>query len=319
MPIMQLNFTTLDVFTTTRYIGNRTSPPLARPLKKPYSHLPALAVILVPAHLRSSLTETQKQLIAREFNLSEVTFLHEPSSSPTSSPSSVLDYDIFTPLSPISFAGHPTIGTAIFVATHFPSITALRTIAGLIPFKYDAASGRATVSIPHDVHTHEKTLTHPLTQDTSVPIVSIVKGMAFGLCELPDLKALGDVAGPLIPSESRFTPTLLDSESGWDVGYTGSFYYVDLGLEDDGVRVLRTRSYPAHEDPGTGSASAALCCYIVGKEGKKGVVKFRLTQGVEMGRRCDIYVEVVVREDGGIEDVRLSGQAVAVMEGSLNV
>jgi predicted PhzF superfamily epimerase YddE/YHI9 len=297
MPIMQLNFTTLDVFTTTRYIGNRTSPPLARPLKKPYSHLPALAVILVPAHLRSSLTETQKQLIAREFNLSEVTFLHEPSSSPTSSPSSVLDYDIFTPLSPISFAGHPTIGTAIFVATHFPSITALRTIAGLIPFKYDAASGRATVSIPHDVHTHEKTLTHPLTQDTSVPIVSIVKGMAFGLCELPDLKALGDVAGPLIPSESRFTPTLLD----------------------DGVRVLRTRSYPAHEDPGTGSASAALCCYIVGKEGKKGVVKFRLTQGVEMGRRCDIYVEVVVREDGGIEDVRLSGQAVAVMEGSLNV
>jgi predicted PhzF superfamily epimerase YddE/YHI9 len=41
---------------------------------------------------------------------------------------------------------------------------------------------------------------------------------------------------------------------------------------------------------------------------------------VEMGRRCDIFVDVVMKESGeGIEDVRLSGQAVEVMEGSLSV
>jgi predicted PhzF superfamily epimerase YddE/YHI9 len=39
-----------------------------------------------------------------------------------------------------------------------------------------------------------------------------------------------------------------------------------------------------------------------------------------MGRRCDIFVGVDMREDGGgIENVELSGAAVEVMEGSLTI
>jgi predicted PhzF superfamily epimerase YddE/YHI9 len=297
---MRLPFTTLDVFTPTRYAGN------------------PLAVIRVPSSMRASLTESQKQAIAREFNLSEVTFLHEPAAS-----SSVADFDIFTPLSRMSFAGHPTIGTAIYVAQHkdhYPGITSLRTVAGLISLDYDESSGKATVGIPHDVHVHQKRIMHPIEKTDSVPIVSIVKGMAFGLCKLPDLEALGKMKGPLIAPETRFERTWLDEGSGWDVGYTGTFYYVDLDRDADGVRVLRTRSIPQHEDPGTGSASAALCCWLALMEKLTGTAKFHLMQGVEMGRRCDIFVDVVMKEDGvGIEDVRLSGQAVEVMEGTLTV
>lgn len=74
------------------------------------------------------------------------------------------------------------------------------------------------------------------------------------------------------------------------------------------------------EDPGTGSASAALCCYLAVTEGAKGTVNFQLTQGVEMGRQCDIFVYVQMKDDGqGIEQVRLSGTAVEVMSGVLNV
>jgi predicted PhzF superfamily epimerase YddE/YHI9 len=297
---MHLPFTTLDVFTPTRYAGN------------------PLAVIRVPSSLRPTLTESQKQAIAREFNLSEVTFLHEPTAS-----SSVADFDIFTPLSRMSFAGHPTIGTAIYVAQHkdaYPGITSLRTVAGLISLEYEESSGKATVGIPHEVHVHQKSIMHPVEKTDTVPIVSIVKGMAFGLCKMPDLEALGRMKAPLIPPETRFESTLLDQGSGWDVGYTGTFYYVDLGCEADGARVLRTRSIPQHEDPGTGSASAALCCWLAMTEKVKGTAKFHLIQGVEMGRRCDIFVDVVMKEDGvGIEDVKLSGQAVEVMGGTLTV
>ena len=299
---MQLSFTTLDVFTTTRYIGN------------------PLAVIRVPASLRDLLTEDQKQKLAREFNLSEITFLHEPTKDDDTAV-----FDIFTVKSRMTFAGHPTIGTAIYVAQHaatYPGITKLRTIAGTIPFDYDEGSGKASVSIPHDMHVHQARLPHPTDPTDTVPIVSIVKGMAFGLCEFANLEALGSRTGPLLPAEDRYKGEFLDAGSGWDIGYTGSFYYVDLGSdpEDSEVRLLRTRSIPQFEDPGTGSASAGLCCYLTTKEGAKGLNRFHLVQGVEMGRRCDIFVDVKMNEDGeGIEDVTLSGMAVEVMEGSLTV
>lgn len=301
-PTMRLDFTTLDVFTSTPYVGN------------------PLAVIRVPASLRDQLTESQKQKIAREFNLSEVAFLHQPAAN-----SDTADYDIFTPLARMSFAGHPTIGTAIYVAKNvawYPGVKKIKTVAGLIPFEYVEPSGRATVSLPHDVYTHQKRMMHPIEKTESVPIVSIVKGMAFGLCRIPDLEALSHIKGPLIPSETRYERTLLDAGSGWDIGCTGTFYYVDLGQdpEDDNVRLFRTRSIPQHEDPGTGSASAALCCHLALTGGAKGTARFHLVQGVEMGRRCDIFVDVIMTVDGeGIADVKLSGQAVEVMEGSLNV
>ncbi|KAF2828840.1 phenazine biosynthesis protein-like protein phzf family [Ophiobolus disseminans] len=295
---MHLPFTTLDIFTTTPYFGN------------------PLAVIRVPSSLREQLTEEQKQKIAREFNLSEVTFLHECTNS-----SDAVDFDIFTSKSRITFAGHPTIGTAIYVAQHpdaYPGITELRTLAGSIPFKYDAASGKSTVSVPHDVHIHSARVPHPTQSTASVPIVSIVKGMAFGLCELPDLETLGSRSGPLIAAEDRYKAQFLDAGSGWDVGYTGSFYFVDLGSKGN-VRSLRTRSIPAFEDPGTGSASAALCCYIAITEKKRGRVNFHLVQGMEMGRRCDIFVDVDMEKDGTVQGVELSGVAVGVMEGSLAI
>lgn len=298
---MQLQFMTTDVFTTERYIGN------------------PLAIVCVPASFRTQLTEEQKQAIAREFNLSETVFLHEPQQD-----ADTAIFDIFTPKSRMTFAGHPTIGTAIYVAQHpsiYPSIKNLKTIAGTIPLQFDQSTGKATVGVPHDFYVHKRKLAHPLsTKEKTVPIASIVKGMAFGLCQLPDLDALAARKGPLVPAEDRFQPDLfLDVGSGWDIGYTGTFYYVDLGIENN-IRKLRTRSIPQHEDPGTGSASAALCCYLAMTERAKGTIKYHLMQGVEMGRRCDIFVDVTIKEgEEAIEEVKLSGTAIEVMQGTLTV
>jgi predicted PhzF superfamily epimerase YddE/YHI9 len=266
----------------------------------------------------------------------------------------------------MSFAGHPTIGTAIYLSTLqqnaetsalFKNIQKIKTITGVVPFESSAPTtkgpregqgqaqhslGTAQVSIPHNVHIHSHRLPHldlsanPHEENT-VPLVSIVKGMTFNLVPMKDLAALGRVSQGLLPIDQVFDGKWLDKGSGWDVGYTGTFYYVDLGWEDiafeDGDRdsgegrrrrVLRTRSIGTREDPGTGSASCALCCYLALIQNEAGEgerrVEFHLTQGVEMGRRCDIYVSVLRTPDGrGIEEVKMSGEAVKVMEGVLGV
>ncbi|CAI6335977.1 unnamed protein product [Periconia digitata] len=313
---MQLPYTTLDVFTTKRYLGN------------------PLAVIRVPSTLSKTLTEAQKQTIAKEFNYSESVFLHEP--TPEEPQTAV--YDIFTPSSRMTFAGHPTIGTAIYVATHaaaYPGVTQLRTLAGTIPFTTTTTSEGAksevktTVAIPHDVREHKTRLPHPYPapgtnggEEDTVPLFSIVKGMAFNLIPMKDVAALALPKQGLIPQEKLYAHECLDQGSGWDIGYTGSFFYVDLGTEEDGTKVLRTRMLGTREDAGTGSASCALTSYLALKaaKGKAGVHKFHMTQGVEMGRRCDIYVNVTVKEGGEeIERVEMAGAAMEVMEGTLRV
>ncbi|KAK0650729.1 putative isomerase YHI9 [Lasiodiplodia hormozganensis] len=316
---MKLPFTTLDVFTTTPFSGN------------------PLAVVRVPASYRNTLTEEKKQKIATEFNLSEITFLHESSENDDGT---VADYDIFTARSRMTFAGHPTIGTAIFVSTTsaplFPHTHSLRTLAGTIPLDYNASTRTASVRLPHAVYEHSFRPPHPLppsspsptndaSSSSSVPIVSIVRGMAFCLVPLPTLDALGSTSAGLVPIADAYAGKWLDAGSGWDGGFTGSFFYVDLGLdpEADQRRLLRTRSIGTREDPGTGSASAALCCYLALKEAREkgaGPFEFHLVQGVEMGRRCDIFVKVVRTEDGAaVSEVVLTGSAVEVMEGFVSV
>ncbi|KAF2736197.1 Diaminopimelate epimerase-like protein, partial [Polyplosphaeria fusca] len=305
---MKLPYTTLDVFTRTPFLGN------------------PLAIIRLPHP--SSIPESQKQAIATEFNLSESVFLSPPDESGTAL------YEIFTARSRITFAGHPTIGTAHHISAHpalFPHTKRLRTAAGDVEFAFDARESVARVRVPHHVRVHNARLPHPFargegnpTDSASVPIVSIVKGMAFSLVACADLGALGRAPGSLVAYDKIYACEHLDAGSGWDVGLHGTFYFCDLGQdpEDKGRRLVRTRSISSREDPGTGSASSALCCWLgmkgVGGEGRE--KRFHLVQGVEMGRRCDIFVDVVMEEGGeGVEEVRMSGGAVEVMEGVIEV
>lgn len=196
------------------------------------------------------------QKIAREFDLNETAFLHESS---VENDNGTVDFDIFTPSSHLAFAGHLTIGTAIYVASH-PSIYSgaeqLKSLAGTISLAYDKESGRATVEVPHAFRIHNTRLPHPFpgtstnsSGSDTVPLVSTVKGMAFNLVSLSDLAALTLPNKGLLPAEECYKAEHLDQGSGWDVGYTGTLYYTDLDAdpESEDVRWLRTRSIGTRE------------------------------------------------------------------------
>jgi PhzF family phenazine biosynthesis protein len=115
---MSLQFTTLDVFTTAPFRGN------------------PLAIVHVP--IGADLSQAQKQLIAREFNLSESVFLHDQTSEDIQAGQARID--IFTVVAEVPFAGHPTVGTSNYLAHYLKNRTVhtLVTRAGLLPFEVHA-------------------------------------------------------------------------------------------------------------------------------------------------------------------------------------
>lgn len=324
---LDLSFVTLDVFTTKRFEGN------------------PLAIVHVPAGV--TLAQETKQTVAREFNFSETVFLHEAASDSSEHP-----VDIFTTDRELPFAGHPTIGTASHVLGKQAEVgdnnTALLVKAGRIPIERVGPSGPTDplvvrASVPHDVHVHAGHLRttpgidavrksgavghgNPATEtaELDAPVVSIVRGMAFVLVRLASLEQLGALSASGRGLDFDLLPDLLDKgpwgpEAG---GHVSRYYYVVT--DDDtteGTKDIRTRMIGLHEeDPATGSAACTLASYLSLEAGANSkLLRYNVTQGVEMGRRSEILVEVQTKADGGIEAVYLGGSAVEVTRGTIRV
>lgn len=288
---MKLSFVTLDVFTDTPFAGN------------------PLAIVQVPSEYHTTLTQAQKQSIAKEFNLAETVFMHHMCDEPVT-------IDIFTPVAELPFAGHPTIGSAWYILLHQQKrVHALQTKAGRIPIAL--TDGLVRAEIPHNIHIHSRTFTSRLNGEAS-PTVSIVKGMSFILARLPNLEALSKAKESLY--DETYNPGILDE--GWKEGLVGTLFYVPQGVDSAANRMFRTRMHASLEDPATGSASSALGAYLALNEPAEkgdGPFKYLLTQGVEIGNKSDIVVEVTRRGPDAIEVIYLSGMAVKVMEGVLEI
>ncbi|CAG8927356.1 unnamed protein product [Penicillium salamii] len=301
---MFLEYVVVDVFTNTRFLGN------------------PLAIVLVPAKYQAAITQSIKQKIAVEFNLSETVFLHEHSED-NSGPADSFAIDIFTPKCEVPFAGHPTIGTATYILRDYPrgsrKLEELVTKAGPIPISQEGSSKLLSASIPFECHLHQKPVYSNVVVNGKAPIMSLVKGLSFVLAELPDVGSLASVSAGLL--EDCLNVGIMDD--GWNCGLTGTKYFVDLGKDEHGIKQLRTRMFVSWEDPGTGSASSALACYLALKEGKEhgaGPFFYHIIQGIEIGRRNDIFVTVSRSEDGErVTEVLLRGDSVLVSEGRLSL
>jgi PhzF family phenazine biosynthesis protein len=136
-PPPQIDFVTVDVFTSDPYKGN------------------PLAIVRIPygAHV----TQEQKLAIAREFNLSETTFLRENGDNSQEDEWTV---DIFMTTQELPFAGHPTVGTACYVLSRTAQERGInegvieasfKLKAGPVGLQYDVVKRTAKAAIPHDV------------------------------------------------------------------------------------------------------------------------------------------------------------------------
>jgi PhzF family phenazine biosynthesis protein len=138
--------------------------------------------------------------------------------------------------------------------------------------------------------------------------------MTFVLVELDNLEALNLVA--LAGSSIKISGL----DEGWDKTFIGTYFFVRTGKTSEGATVVRTRMIEGPlEDPATGSAASALAAYLSLDEDRSGVRRYEIVQGVEMGRRSEIAIEVEKDGSGSISKVFLEGGAVRVMEGRLTI
>jgi trans-2,3-dihydro-3-hydroxyanthranilate isomerase len=294
---MRRRFVTLDVFTGQRFAGN------------------PLAVVLDA----EDLADAALQAIAREFNLSETVFVLAPSLAGHRA-----RLRIFTPLSELAFAGHPTVGTAALLA------------------RLDGGSQAREFLLEEGVGPVHCTV-EPIDEDR-----------AHARFELPrPPAALGPVAAPeQLAAALGLSPTDIGCEdfvpTRWTAGVPTTFVpvrglaqiracRVDLGhwdaVDPPGAAFVfcRESTDPGHafharmfapplgvpEDPATGSAVAAFAgvlsqfaCPGAGEH------TYVIEQGYEMGRPSLITLFVTIR-DRQLSRVAIGGQVVSVSEGTI--
>jgi trans-2,3-dihydro-3-hydroxyanthranilate isomerase len=289
---MDHRFYTLDVFTTTRFQGN------------------PLAVITDG----DGLSNDQMHAIAREMNLSETVFVQRPTED-----RALARLRIFTTKEELKLAGHPVIGTWFLLAelgvvpAQEGGVHVLQqTGAGILPVEIRFKDGR-----PLRVTMTQKEATFKPSKINKKKLAA-----ALGLTPKdfdpklePELVSTG-VFNLMIPLKSRASLAKVQLNVlglAQLLGKQATLAYCFVMGSGHSVYARGMMPWELYEDAGTGSAAGSLGAYLV-KHGKLVVGHtLQIVQGVEMGRPCQIEVEV--SQSGKKLTPRVSGAAVKVFEG----
>ncbi len=284
--MIQRPFQQIDVFTATPYLGN------------------PVAVVLQA----DGLDDATMQRFARWTNLSETTFLLEPTD-----PAADYRVRIFTPGGELQFAGHPTLGSC---------------------HAWLAAGGKSATDAG-------------IVQQCAVGLVRIRRDgalLAFGAPALRradvDAPGLASVAAALgLTARQIVSAQLLDNGTCWlgllldapatVAGLTPDFGQLATTRHKVGVAALHGKSSPAgddanlvvrgfaphmgiNEDPVTGSLNASLAQWLIadGHLPKRYVA----AQGASMGRAGRISID-----SDSVGQVWVGGQAVTCISGTVQI
>ena len=264
------------------------------------------------------LATERMQAIAREFNLSETTFVERR--APEVERAEGVRVRIFTAQEELPFAGHPTLGTASVLKLQAPETLQGDTVTlhenvGPVPVRFEGESlfGEMTQQDPEfgeELDRAEAARLLGLAERDLEPglLPQIVStGNPFAIVVLRSLEALGRLK---IDQDEATT---------WLRLHGGRWFYVlasNPGQNKDGVKYRARMQFYGGEDPATGSAAGCAIGYLVGR----GVVapgeRIHVRQGVEMGRPSDLFLSAK-KESARVRDVRVAGSTVLVAKGRL--
>jgi trans-2,3-dihydro-3-hydroxyanthranilate isomerase len=292
-----------DVFTAKRFAGN------------------PLAIVLDSEGLDSE----AMQAIAREFNLSETSFVLPPEN-----PRHRARVRIFTPDYEMPFAGHPTVGTAVALAEMGGSSDGIFVLEENIgPVRCAVAKNDGAAYGEFDL----AKLPERLALNCDAEAIGAALGLApqevgfenhhvsFWSAGVPyvtvpvaDLKAAARVR-----LDNEAWAKLAPKKSEW--AFASPYIYCRETVNHENAFHVRmiVPGTPSYEDPATGSAAAAFAGAIMHFDGPRdGASRFWLEQGLEMGRPSRIRLELDVAQ-GVLASARIGGHAVKVAEGTLFV
>jgi trans-2,3-dihydro-3-hydroxyanthranilate isomerase len=292
---MRYDFMTLDVFTDQAFGGNQLA-------------------VLTDAR---GLTSEAMQLIAREFNYPETTFV-----LPADDPAHARRVRIFTPGSELSFAGHPTVGTACALV--------LANLCSPGDFVLEEGVGPVTVSTRQDGANYSARLRIERAPETSETVPNAADMAAVVSLEADDvLQVFAAGMGPRFNYVHLASAQLVDAAQldhhHWRRVIADSWapgVYIFAGDLRDGSKLygrMFAPSFGIPEDPATGAAAAALVGTTALKHGGgSGRFNLDIVQGVAMGRPSFISASADV-EGGQLVAIEVGGSSAFIAEGKIEV
>jgi trans-2,3-dihydro-3-hydroxyanthranilate isomerase len=305
MPEPTYDFVQVDVFTQKPLAGN----PLA---------------IFPDAR---GLNDGEMQALAREMNLSETTFIFPRDAATEARQGKKVR--IFTVEAELPFAGHPTLGTALYLYAFNqkkPAEIILDLKAGKIPVRLTTNSenaGRERVDgqVFGEMRQRDPEFGTPLSREdvaqvigvpvdeipSEWPIQPVSTGLTFMIVPFRNRQTLSDLRFSYIQAAEFLKST------------GANFFYFLCPERPEGRLEARARMFfYGGEDPATGSAAGCAASWMVKHAVAHSDEQVVIYQGVECGRPSEMYVRAK-RERESVTDVRVGGYAVEILRGTVSL
>ena len=269
------------------------------------------------------LTDREMQALAREMNLSETTFIfpREPRVETTEG----VKVRIFTISEELPFAGHPTLGTALYLYSSRAPVDeiVLDLKVGKVPVRFTpepnaAKSDRVNGKVFGEMRQRDPEFGQTFSRDdvaravgidageisSDWPCQVVTTGLPFAIVPFGKLQDL-----------TNFKPDINRASEFLDGTGARFFYFV---CQESAGKMRARMFFYGGEDPATGSAAGCAAAWMA----KHGVAKpddqMIIWQGVEVGRPSEIFVRASLDGDR-VTNVRVGGHAAEVLRGTVTL
>jgi trans-2,3-dihydro-3-hydroxyanthranilate isomerase len=273
------------------------------------------------------LNDGEMQALAREMNLSETTLILPRDTATEAREGKKVR--IFTVEEELPFAGHPTLGTALYLyaseanSKKSAQIT-LDLKAGKIPVRFTADSenaGRNRVDgqVFGEMRQRDPEFGTTLSREAVArvigiavdeiasdwPIQSVSTGLTFTIVPFRNRQTLSDLKFNYVQAAEFLKNT------------GANFFYFLCPERREGRLEARARMFfYGGEDPATGSAAGCAASWMVQHRVANSDEQVVIRQGIECRRPSEMYVRAI-REGERVTNVRVGGYAVEILRGTV--
>jgi trans-2,3-dihydro-3-hydroxyanthranilate isomerase len=260
-------------------------------------------------------------------NLSETTFIFPRDAATEKGEGKKVR--IFTVEAELPFAGHPTLGTALYLYSSEsnqkkPAEIILDLKAGKIPVRFTANSenavgDRVDGQVFGEMRQRDPEFGTPLSRNdvarvigiavdeisSEWPIQPVSTGLTFTIVPFRNRQTLSDLKFSYIQAAEFLKNT------------SANFFYFLCPERREGRLEPRARMFfYGGEDPATGSAAGCAASWMVQHGVAKSDERVVIRQGVECRRPSEMHVRAT-REVGRVSNVRVGGYAVEILRGTV--
>jgi trans-2,3-dihydro-3-hydroxyanthranilate isomerase len=305
MPQRTYDFVQVDVFTQTPLAGN----PLA---------------IFPDAH---GLTDDEMQALAREMNLSETTFIFPRDAATEAREGKKVR--IFTVEQELPFAGHPTLGTALYLYASEPNQKkpteiALELKVGKIPVRFtpnseNAGGDRVDGQVFGEMRQRDPEFGASFSRENVARVIGIPITEIHSKWPIQPVST--GFAFTIVPFRNQQTLSNLEfsyNQAAEFLRKTGAnfFYFFCPDRREGQLQAGARMFFYGGEDPATGSAAGCAASWMVQHSIADSDEQVVIHQGVECRRPSEIHVRAT-REGERVTNVRVGGYAVEILRGTV--